>query len=78
MNDRNIKVEDLFVCFFKVCKNYTYKHVISSFVSGRITVKVFCKAWFYMCAFILGGEKKGKKHYYYSYVKEVNNYKRIV
>lgn len=31
----------------------TYKHVISPFVSGRITVEVFCKAWLHMCSFVL-------------------------
>lgn len=37
----------------KCWKQLTYKHVISPFVSGRITVEVFCKAWLHMCAFIL-------------------------
>lgn len=31
----------------------TYKHVISPFVSGRITVEVFRKAWLNMGSFIL-------------------------
>lgn len=35
------------------CKATTYKHVISPFVSGRITVEVFRKAWLNMGAFIL-------------------------
>lgn len=35
------------------CKAMTYKHVISPFVSGRITVEVFRKAWLNMGAFIL-------------------------
>lgn len=35
------------------CKVMTYKHVISPFVSGRITVEVFRKAWLNMGAFIL-------------------------
>lgn len=35
----------------------TYKHVVSPFVSGRIAVEVFCKAWLYMCTFILYREK---------------------
>lgn len=37
----------------KCCKQFTYKHVISPFVSGRITVEVFCKARLYMRSFIL-------------------------
>lgn len=34
-------------------KEFTYKHVISPFVSGRITVEVFCEARLNMCSFIL-------------------------
>lgn len=34
-------------------KEITYKHIVSPFVSGRITVEVFCKARLHMCSFIL-------------------------
>lgn len=37
----------------KCWKQLTYKHVVSPFVSGRITVEVFCKAWFNVRSFIL-------------------------
>lgn len=35
----------------------TYQHILSAFVSARVTVEMLSKAWLYMSAFILQHRK---------------------
>lgn len=41
--------------------NDPYQHILSAFVSGWITIKVFCKTRLYMCSFILWKRKNKSK-----------------